>query len=563
MKKKGTSHSVKIFVGTLSALLLAFTATAQLVEFPITSQASASSKQSRTARTNTTPLNLPFWDDFSLADSVKADLWQYGRSVFLNNGLGINPPSRNVVTFDGVDSLGKPYNVNDVLAKGLADKLVSQPIRMDLVDPGLYNTVFFSFYYQVKGLGENPDNGDMLILSFLNKDNKWESIYTIENSDALAVDVFYQILIPITDSRFYHSKFQFRIQNFARLSGPYDTWNVDYVYLNTGRSVSDNSYPDRTVSSALNSLFADYYAMPIRHFMQNPTANLKKPALNLYNLRAGNQQPFDYSTEVNITTYKGNQTSNAKIPLDVAQDPGTILTGLQFLNLTLNSIPPTTAFDPLADSIKVRFKYGMSTKDNVLPSENGDYDPAKYSPIDFRFNDSTRSNYVLSSYYAYDDGSAEYGAGLNQAGAFLAFKFLMKSPQPDTLAYVAIYFPEFGDNTNQSLQLQIRSNLSDDASSILFEQLIQVIRKTKNKFAIYHLEQPVIVKESFYICWRQASNASIPVGLDKNNDHGDKMYFNTNGTWTQNVTVKGSMMMRPGFGKGKGNGEVTGIEPGN
>ena len=145
MKKKGTSHSVKIFVGTLSALLLAFTATAQLVEFPITSQASASSKQSRTARTNTTPLNLPFWDDFSLADSVKADLWQYGRSVFLNNGLGINPPSRNVVTFDGVDSLGKPYNVNDVLAKGLADKLVSQPIRMDLVDPGLYNTVFFSF----------------------------------------------------------------------------------------------------------------------------------------------------------------------------------------------------------------------------------------------------------------------------------------------------------------------------------------------------------------------------------------------------------------------------------
>ena len=46
MKKKGTSHSVKIFVGTLSALLLAFTTTAQLVEFPIASQGSAIPKQS-------------------------------------------------------------------------------------------------------------------------------------------------------------------------------------------------------------------------------------------------------------------------------------------------------------------------------------------------------------------------------------------------------------------------------------------------------------------------------------------------------------------------------------
>lgn len=562
---------MKILTWYFVTFILFSTSNAQLVEYPLASNVShsfISSKESRSLRSQASgPLNLPFWDDFSYSDSLtypQENLWLFGKSVFLNNGLGIRQPSKNIVTFDGVDSLGKPYNVNDVLAKGLADKLVSLPIRMDLVDPALRNSVYISFYYQVKGHGEAPDNGDQLILSFKNSDKKWETLYTVENSDAIQPDVFYQVILPVKDDRFYHADFQFRFQNFARLSGPYDTWNIDYVYLNSGRFPSDTSYPDRTVSSSLNSLFVDYYAMPIKHFLQNPSGNLKKPSLVLYNLRADNIQPFDYNTKAKITTKIGQQpATSSTITLDVAQDPLTTLNGLQFLNLVLNKIPPVSNFNPLADSIGINLLFSMATKDNVLPAQNGDYDPARYSPIDFRINDGIGSKYVLSSYYAYDDGVAEYGAGLNQSGSYLAFKFLNKSNQPDTLVKVNIYFPEFGDNTSQSLQLQVRSNLSDAASSILYQQNISVARTTKNKFVTYKLDPPVAIKGDFFIGWKQLSSASIPVGLDKNTDNGDKIYYNTNGTWVQNVSVKGSMMVRPGFGNPNLKAPTTGLETTN
>ena len=562
---------MKIPACSFVTLLLFSTSYAQLVEHPLasnTTQSFISPRDLISSRSQASgPLNLPFWDDFSYSDSLaypQENLWLFGKSVFLNNGLGIRQPSKNIVTFDGVDSLGKPYNVNDVLAKGLADKLVSLPIRMDLVDPTLRNTVFISFYYQVKGHGEAPDNGDQLILSFKNSDKKWESMYVVENNDAIKPDIFYQVIIPVAGDRFYHADFQFRFQNFARLSGPYDTWNVDYVYLNSGRSLVDTSYPDRTVSSSLSSLFVDYYSMPIKHFFQNPNANLKKPSLDLYNLRADNIQPFDYNTKANITTKIGQQPpTSANVTLDVAQDPLTTLNGLQFLKLTLNKIPAVSNFNPLADSIGINLSFSMATKDNVLPAQNGDYDPAKYSPIDFRTNDGIRTKYALSSYYAYDDGSAEYGAGLNQSGSYLAFKFLNKSNQTDTLVKVDIYFPEFGDNTSQSLQLQVRRDLSDVASSILYQQNILVARTTKNKFVRYTLDPPVAVNGNFYIGWKQLSSASIPVGLDKNTDNGDKIYYNTNGIWVQNVSVKGSMMVRPGFGNPNLKAPTTGLETTN
>ncbi|HQR44371.1 MAG TPA: hypothetical protein PLX97_16860, partial [Gemmatales bacterium] len=190
---------------------------AQLIEFPLAPIHDKAKSYVPAGRIQSTlPLQIPFWDDFSYSDSLDypdENLWQYGKSVYLNNGIGIQQPSKNVVTFDGVDSLGKPYNVNDILAKGLADKIVSQPIRMDVVDPALRGTVYLSFFYQVKGNGEAPDPGDQLILSYLNVDGKWESMLTIENDGTQDPSTFYQVLIPIVDDRFYPAAFQFTLQN--------------------------------------------------------------------------------------------------------------------------------------------------------------------------------------------------------------------------------------------------------------------------------------------------------------------------------------------------------------
>lgn len=512
---------------------------------------------------------LPFFDDFAASDTTLRDtLWLYGGSVNLNSGTGIRPPSKNVVSFDGADSLGKPYNINDVLAKGFADRLTSQPIRMDLIAAGDRPSVYFSFYYQLKGLGEPPDPGDQLILAFRAQDGTWENVHTID-PDTITTGVFQQVLLPISDPKYYYDGFQFRFFNLARLSGPYDTWNLDYVYINKGRSPSDLHYPDRTISSPMTSLIRDYFAMPVVHFLEDVAANLVHPTVELYNLKAVDLpgglphiQPINYTTTAEITSRVIGVTTSTLVDLDSAQFPGADLPGLQYLTVTLNTVPDPADFDPAADSIHIMLKYGMSTKDNVSFSQTGDYDSALFSPIDFRYNDSLAVNFTLSDYYAYDDGVAEYGAGLNQAGSYIALLYNLKSLNPDTLTYVDIYFPEFGDNTNQSLLLQVRSDLSDVDAAPLLEQIIVVERRTQNQFARYQLTRPVLVSSSFYVGWKQITNASIPVGLDKNTDNGEKIYYSVNGDWTQNTLVQGSLMVRPGFGFGEGV-VVTGLEKGS
>ncbi len=556
-------------LAALVALLsLAITATGQLIEFPIASTRTQVAKGSSAKRTQTVRQTyLPFFDDFSSSDSLLRDsLWLYGNSVLLNNGLGIQPPSRNFVSFDGADSLGKPYNINDVLAKGFADKLVSQPIRMDLVSGPDRSTVFLSFFYQLLGRGEPPDPGDQLVLSFKAQDGTWEDVYVLETNASMDPDIFQQAIVPVAEDRFFHDTFQFRFRNYARLSGPYDTWNVDYIYLNKGRNIGDLYYPDRTISSPLSSLFKDYYAMPLRHFKEKVSLNLVHPSVELFNLKLLDSpsglphvQPINYTTNARISASVNGTTSASLVKLDSAQYPGADLPGLSYLTVTLNTLPDSTDFPSDADSIHIRLKYGMATKDNIPISATGDYDVAKYSPIDFRYSDSLSADFVLSSYYAYDDGTAEYGAGLNQAGSFLAFFFNMKSAGPDTLTYIDIYFPHFGDNTNQSLLLQVRDELTDISASALLEQLIVVNRSTQNKFVRYPLIRALPIGGSFYIGWKQISNASIPVGLDKNTDNGDKIYYSVNGQWAQNTLVKGSMMVRPGFGKGDGS-IITGLE---
>ena len=69
--------------------------------------------------------------------------------------------------------------------------------------------------------------------------------------------------------------------NFGRLSGPYDTWNVDYVYLNKNRTDTDRYLPDRTIISTLTNLFSGYRAVPYHHFLVDyPVSN---PSFDVFN----------------------------------------------------------------------------------------------------------------------------------------------------------------------------------------------------------------------------------------------------------------------------------------
>jgi Secretion system C-terminal sorting domain len=562
---EGLSTSRKIILFVFILLAKTNQSVGQFVIVPIQKENSA--KKTTAQRTKKTdPIFLPFWDDFSSVRNgkPKSTLWEYGESAWVNDGMGINPPSLNVATFDGLDSLGKPYSVNDVLAKGYADKMVSAPIRMDLVNEADRSRVFISFFYQFHGNGEPPDLGDILALSFKNSTGGWETIWTKENDGTLAKDKFEQLTIPITADRFYHDNFQFRIRNFARLSGPYDTWHVDYIYISNGKAQTVRVlplFPDRSITSKLTSPFSTYWSMPIKHYLSNIATNSVKPSLVITNLRAdqipGNGQPVSYSSSAQISTNKkGQPPSIVNLPLDINLNIGSELLYQQQRTVTLNTMPGPLAFDPTADSIHIKLGVIFDSGDNKTKTlTEGDYDFNVFSPIEFRTNDSITTQYILSNYYAYDDGTAEYGAGLNAAGAQLAYQFDMKTDQPDTIVAVDIYFPRFGDDSNQVIQFQILRALTTSPSDILYQASLPVQRNTFNKFwRIKLIDQPAAVKGKFFIGWKQNSSAVIAVGLDKNTDSGNKLFANLNGTWEPNTSIKGSLMIRPVFGRGKGTG---------
>jgi hypothetical protein len=247
-------------------------------------------------------IQLPFWDDFSATTDTFADTirWLWGQSIRVNDGMAIRPPSLKVATFDGIDSVGRPYNPNDVLAKGYADKLVSQSIDLTTVDPADRNTVYLSYSYQLKGNGEIPDAGDRLLVQFLNDASQWVPVDTIENDGTLDPTLFYTSFVQVDKEEFFHAGFQIRIQNFARLSGPYDAWHVDYIYLNKGRSASDNAFPDRTISEPLTSLFGIYRTMPTSHFIADPSI-VTPPSIVATSLQRPFPQPINFSTAAQVS----------------------------------------------------------------------------------------------------------------------------------------------------------------------------------------------------------------------------------------------------------------------
>lgn len=532
----------------------------QLVLVPV--ERTHTQKKRPTARTQDTALTLPFWDDFSSTRNGYPDSnrWQNSQSVWVNDGMGINAPSLYVATFDGLDSLGKPYNINDVLAKGFADKLVSLPIQLDQVPSADRAGVALSFFYQFRGNGEAPDPGDLLNLAFKNVNGQWDPIWSIENTGTLLSDKFIRVIIPITGDQYFHDSFQFRFQNFARLSGPYDTWHVDYVYISNGKTQSSPVFPlfpDRTIALPFTSLFKDYRAMPIEHFFTNPTQHLIPPSIIITNLRqdqvAGNGQPVSYSTQAVITQNKEGSPETVLTPtLDVNVNIGSELTFSEQKQVTLLTLPDPTTFDSTSDSIHIKLSIQFDTGDDKIktPTE-GDYDFDVFNPIPFKTNDSVSAHFTLADYYAYDDGTAEYGAGLNQPGAELAYEFNLSTSEPDTLVAIEMYFPRFGDESNQIIQLKIYRELTGSPFDVIYQGSIPIQRNSQNKFWRIPLPEPVGVRNKFYVGWKQQSSAVIAVGLDKNTDSGSRIFSNINAAWVQNTTLKGSLMIRPVFGPGK------------
>lgn len=520
---------------------------AQIIEVPIApADKDFSSANSRVSSDG--KALFPVWEDFSNTfGRPDTCLWINSQNVWINDGGGINKPSIHVATFDGNDGTGQAYS-SDVTEVGYSDSLVSRPIDMTTVPAGFEDGVFLTFFYQREGNGEFPDAVDFIEVQFRGADSLWTTIWPADPDDLTRdTDIFQRVSLKV-DPVYFHDDFQFRFRSFGRRAGPYDTWHIDYIYLDKDQSENSLDLADRAITEGPASVFGNYTAIPIPQFRVLDQDVLAATQISLFNYQTSQLvQAFEYSA------YLINEKDSSIIETLADGVARTILGGGSE-NLPVKAPDYQLLSDELIDDttrLDFRIEYIVNTGDTLLINTVDQIagDTTYHEHVDLRLNDTVSRSFTLHDFYAYDDGSAEFGAGINQNGGQIAYQYVLK--QPDTLVAVDMYFTNIGRLVaGNAIDLFVLKDLTDEPSSVLY-QGVQTIQNTSgiNVFGSYPIE-PLVVRDTIYIGFRQSTDIFLPLGLDKNTNTGDRIFFNIVGTWEQNTSIQGSLMLRPRFGKG-------------
>jgi hypothetical protein len=526
-----------VFCFVFTAYFFLQTASAQIRIVPIESfQKPAGSSKSTTAGARIQALKLPFFDDFATAtEHPNPALWQPS-NVYINNTLPINHPSINVATFDGLNADGIPYNFTDANATGPTDTLTTNPI--DLAGMTAVDAIFLSFYWQRKGLGELPDAEDSLRLQFLNSAGTWETVW--KQAGDTASNNFTQSFVAVNQTRFLHAAFQFRFGAFGRTSGAFDSWHIDYIYMNRGRSATNLYIKDIATRQPVSFYLKRYSAMPLKQYLLNPAAEtadtIRTDIVNLFN-------------NFNFTTYRAvvkDQLTGAV--LQQYQSPSEGIAALSSQPKVMKPQPLPAGFSGQKAVLQTQF--AVQTTDTI-------------PGINLRRNDTIASVTVLDNYYAYDDGTAEAAIQNTQRQGRVAMRFLLN--KPDAVSALQVCFAPV--KTNLKGQTAVFSLYADDKGRpgrVLFQKAAVIsYASSRNGFVEIPFEYGVAVTDTFYVGWTQVSEDYIvAIGFDKNSPFGNQVFEGRGSTWDPN-NPGGVPMIRPVMGVGK-DAPVTGVgeEPG-
>jgi len=483
-------------------------------------------------------LKLPFFDDFSTTrQTASPTRWVAGSNVYINNTLTINHPTVNVATFDGLRQNGLPYALNDENAEGGTDTLTSLPI--DLGGLTVSNGVYLSFYWQRRGLGELPDATDSLILEFRKRDGVWQKVWpqgggTIDNN-------FTFKLLQVADPVFFYSAFQFRFRSRGRQSGMFDSWHIDYVYLNQNRTDTNIPLRDRAMRQPITPLLRRYTAMPLAQFLARPAADyadtVRSDFTNLFTEFIPINSRFTVRDLVSGQVFQRDTLANRINALGLSRNPLAFRTRL-----------PTG----LAGRALLQTTFNLITQDASNPDVPG---------LNLTLNDTLSATTVLDDYYAYDDGSAETVKQVNQRLGRVAVKFVLN--RADAVRGVRINIvPTRRDQRGQTILLGIYadSNGQPAAQPILQQPFSVSYATERNGFTEFTFANPVNVPDSvFYVAFSQLDDPAIPVGFDRNSPFRDKLFVNLGTRWDRVTDQDGALMLRPVMNNGPA--VITATEP--
>ncbi|MDG1283464.1 MAG: T9SS type A sorting domain-containing protein [Flavobacteriales bacterium] len=461
------------------------------------------------------PNDFLFFDDFSAENVfVSNNLWDFS-SVKITRNYAINPPSLGVATFDGLNEYGLARDISVINSSEPSDTLLSKPIDLS----GL-SAAFFMFYFQGKGLGETPEIQDKLVLEFFNGSfwvEKWSSF-------GVAMLEFEKEVIIIDSAQYLTDDFKFRFRNYATISGNFDHWHIDYLVINELLNVSDTTeLNDVSFVYSSPSFLNRYYEMPWTHFLNNEATELKdsidvilrnnSASVNVdfqFNVYENNSQIYHYpiigvSRNVTILDYDtiGN-FSFTNPPIDIQSN-------------IFNSFE--------LDSTSFLVQYIIKTSNS-----------------DIKINDTLYHNQNFFSHFAYDDKSAESAYGINTNGAMLAYEFQLN--RPDTLRAIQMYFPQMLDSVSDiPFKLTIWKDINGQGN-VLYQQDVYPVHTENGNYHTYYLDSLFQLVGTFYVGWEQTTDDLLNIGLDKNNNANEYMYYNVGSGWL-NSSYLGSWMIRP------------------
>jgi hypothetical protein len=499
-------------------------------------------------------IKLPFFDDFT-STLVYPDqrLW-VDSNVYVNHHFPISPPSYGVATFDNLDKTGKPYKQMSGSTHGPSDTLTSRYINLknyqnglNTIDYAISDSIFLSFFVQARGLGDPLDVTDSIVLKFKDTGLNWKTVWKLignVNND------FKQYIVGLKDARYLFDGFQFCFINYTKNTGNMNQWHLDYVRMKAGRTSNDLEIKDVAINQTPIGPLKWYESMPFNHFKANSSFN----TLENHRLRIRN----NFTSAINVQ-YKCevrniyNQMIQNYPLSSSARNIAAVSDSSEFFN--------QFNFDSLSGEQPVlRMKY------TIAPLSN-DVTPDEYNA--FQSNNEYTKTVRFNNYFAYDDGSAEGGYGLDYGSlpngpGYAAIKF--QTFAPDTLRGISVFFNRsVEDVAFKSFSLMVWKSISEppannDDNDVLLKKMdinSTVYTDSINGFVNFEFDTAVYLPQgTFYIGWQQNIRFILNVGYDNNYKYAHQggrnpnLFFNLNGFWEKvNSNITGAVMMRPIVGK--------------
>lgn len=489
---------------------------------------------------------LPFFDDFS-GSNVYPDSTKWAdRNAFVNAGFPLNPITRNAATLDVLDANGHVYSYA-ISNPFIAEYLTSTTIRLDSVfeptpkalTPA--DSLYFSFFYQPQGNGNPPESQDSLVLEFgliSDIDTVWEHIWStpgqtlshfLQENDS---NYFKQVMIPITDLKYFTSGFLFRFFNYASIlnqtqpsaRGNEDNWNIDVVYLSYDRSIDDTSYPKIAFSGPTPSFLNRYRSMPYTQYRENPSTFIAEYPKVLFSNLDNQTHTLKYTYTVEQVGGTQTYTYNGSDPIDIDA-------------MTFCKPHSTTVFNyftPYYDSDTTSFIIRHYISDSTCNP-----------PL----IDSMVQHQGFYNYFAYDDGIPERGYGVEIRGGAFAVRFDLTVR--DTLRGVQLLFNHtLNDANNDSFDIVVWKDNNGKPGDEVYRIVGCKPRWEEQlyKFSYYKFDKLVKLPAGpIYVGIVQQGNSTINIGFDTSRDNSQYNFYNDDGSWHQS-TYPGSIMLRPVLG---------------